>query len=265
MKQDDKPEEPEEPEDFRDAVLIAMLEHPEHAEEIAQWASEHGEDSLNDSLEESIFESVWNELFEDHGPPPSPGLVFDETSHRWVRPTAGDSSASPSSAPKSQADTLQAIASELGDEAKKPGMLAKIKGAFAKAWDAVHVAAISIGHKLNDLAPDILDVAADYSKIFYAGRGDSNQNTPDPFMNSLGVGSSTVAVIASHILGRASVWIRSKLAGRKQEAVAGTLSIEQRSKAVADLLNGINESLGSKETVDAAEVESWMNSKEGAK
>ena len=206
--------------DFRDAVLIAMLEHPEHAEEIAQWASENGEESLEESSE--------------RGPPPSPGLVFDETKHRWVRPESSD-------AKPGVEHALEGLADKLPDEAKSPGTWGKIKSFVASAGSAIYTGATKLGNKLHDLAPDILDVAADYSKIFYAGRGDSNQNTPDPFMNSLGVGSSTVAVIASHILGRASVWLRNKIGGKRQES---QVDWSEAAGMLAEMFAKMHEDLG---------------------
>lgn len=183
--------------DFRDAVLIAMLENPEHAEEIAQWASENGADSLEESSE--------------HGPPPSPGLVFDEEKHRWVRPESADAK------PGTEHD-LEGLADKLPEEAKSPGTWGKIKAFVASAGSAIYTGATAIGHKLHDIAPDVLDVAADYAKIFYAGRGSGRGDTPDPFVDSLGFGANTVAVVASHVLGRASVWLRNKLGGKRQES-----------------------------------------------
>ena len=216
LKQDEKPEDPEE---YRDAVLIAMLENPEHAEEIAQWASENGADSLEESSE--------------HGPPPSPGLVFDEGKHRWVRPESADAAPDASHA-------LEGLADKLPEEAKSPGTWGKIKSFVASAGSAIYTGAAALGHKLHDIAPDVLDVAADYAKIFYAGRGSGRGDTPDPFVDSLGFGANTVAVVASHVLGRASVWLRNKIGGKRQESqvdwseAAGMLA-EMFAKMHADL------------------------------
>jgi hypothetical protein len=105
---------------------------------------------------------------------------------------------------------MSGLADKLPDEAASPGTWKKIKSFISTASKAVYTGATALGHKLHDLAPDILDVAADYAKIFYAGKGSGRGDTPDPFTESMGVGANTIAVVASHLLGRASVWLKKK-------------------------------------------------------
>lgn len=84
---------------------------------------------------------------------------------------------------------------------------------FQRMADTAHAVALDLALKLHDVAPSILDTAADYSKIFYAAGAGKAVN--DPFHEHFGIGPNTVAVIASHVITRAAAFIKGKLAASK--------------------------------------------------
>lgn len=152
---------------------------------------------------------------------------------------------------------FKAVKAKLPAEVKKsPGLMKKAWGAFKKVYPAVATAATAVAVKLHDVAPDILDVAVDYSKIFYAGRGDGRGNTIDPFAEHLGLGASSVAVIASHVLSRAYLFAKKRLTGK---AAKPTLTAAEKAKHVVDILKAINKALGVKVDVDAAAIRKWID------
>lgn len=136
----------------------------------------------------------------------------------------------------------------------------KARGLLGRLWDAVGSKATEIMAKLHGAAPDIFDTAADYSKIAYASHGGSTLGTPDPFAAHLGLSSNVVAVVASHALSRASMWIRKKLG--MSEAVESQLTDQERAELVAEVIAAMHAAMGVDVSAPTAEdVAKWLESR----
>lgn len=157
-------------------------------------------------------------------------------------------------------DAYKAALSEVeGLDDWQPGMLTKFKAIFKIVADEVK----DIGRWLmvhsHDIAPEILDVAADYQKIFYAGRNHGPQHTAvvDPFLDAgLPFGSSAMAPIAATILTKAAYAAKGALGKKAQPTDDGKL--DSKAEKVAMVLNRIYAALGVNVKVDPAKVAEFM-------
>lgn len=90
-----------------------------------------------------------------------------------------------------------------------PAEHAKAKSFLGRVADVAKGLTAELALKIGAAAPDILDTAADYSKIFYANHGPGG--VKDPFTEQFGIGPGTVATIVSHVMAHASMLSKQKL------------------------------------------------------
>jgi hypothetical protein len=177
----------------------------------------------------------------EHGPPPYPGAVFDDASHRWkvAGKGAGDKGQG-----TSQTKTLTDAERAAVGQHVLPGLDAKIQaadaGAAAKpgvmAWaheKAVNamarVGVFLIDHHamLGGLLGGVLDTPDDlknkfgYNPSISSGHGSAIQ---DPVREQLGISTHLAATIATHVLSAGIAFARKKLAGKTSESAPAGLA-----------------------------------------
>ena len=144
---------------------------------------------------------------------------------------------------------FDAVAAKLPDAAKTRGLVGKAKAFYERFFTA----ATNVMMKLHGLAPEVLDTADDFSKIFYAGRGDAAGHSVDPMVSHFGVSSNTVAVVASHVLGSASTYLRKKLRLALDESSAETLAVN-----VVKVFAAFAEEIEGLPVPSVEEVKKWL-------
>jgi hypothetical protein len=163
--------------------------------------------------------------------------VFDEGKHRWVKPHAGDA---PDNAHHA------ALAEHMPPEVfETPGLWERVKDSAAtvaaKAYTRL-VRATPAMLKVMDLAGNLFDSPDDMKKLGYNPTTLAGEGAPtvgDPMKNATGVSTHLACTIASHVLGRASLWARKKLTG-KGDADGWTEAAEM----IAEVLAETNAALG---------------------
>ncbi len=124
---------------------------------------------------------------------------------------------------------------------ENPGMMKKVKHTFNKLNSSIGHIAIQTAFKLSHLAPHILEKASDISHQLM-GAGDAFGHIRDPIEHHTGVPSHIAMKIASHLLGRASVWIGKKIALGK--SMDDGMSIEDQADAILEVLQQTYKSIG---------------------
>jgi len=218
------------------------------------------------------------DLLEDHGPPPHPGLSFDESKHRWVNPHTGETHAHADAPPDHE------VLADLGPApaAVPPTKWAKVKDAVLTATGRLHAALrhpVPAVFAVLDLAKDVLDNPEDLNKwggMYQANVGVAGpQAATDHVRNWTGdatggvgaIGTHLALSIASKVLAKGLVYARKKFAGGKVESEDGD-GVAGAAEILTDVLSRIGESLGLKldgrkvagllRELAAARHESWV-------
>lgn len=182
-----------------------------------------------------------------HGPAPKPGLVFDESSHRWVKPGEAKPGGDKPSADE-HTTTARGLAAKIKAYGQKAVDVALTVG--AKAYELGLKAQYAVMVRGNLSADDIADTAHDYSKIINA------KAVGDPLSTHLGISGNTAAVVASHIVAYGITKFRQAAKKRGSKALDGQGDLAE---AVADLLDSIYSPMGVNVTAD--EVRAWLASR----
>lgn len=171
-------------------------------------------------------------LHESHGPPPRPGLVWDDASHRWARPEGGgaDARTSDEEVPPALARGLKERFNDFA--VKAAGALYKVDALFQKfGLPAVEA---------------VFDTPSDLEKFGYAPLGTGpvaaaqQMGAGDPIRAQLGISAHLAASLISQ--GVAKAWVMAKKRRAKAEADAGDL--EQLAAALSELFALAHEWLG---------------------
>ena len=171
-------------------------------------------------------------LHESHGPPPRPGLVWDDSSHRWVRPEGGgaDARTPGEEVPPALARGLKERFADFA--VKAAGALYKVDALFQKfGLPAVEA---------------VFDTPSDLEKFGYAPLGTGpvaaaqQMGAGDPIRAQLGISAHLAASLISQ--GVAKAWVMAKKRRAAKEADAGDL--EQLAAALSELFALAHEWLG---------------------
>lgn len=150
---------------------------------------------------------------------------------------------------------FDAVAAKLPDAVKADaGLIAKAKAFYQRFY----VATTNLMLKVQGVAPEVLDTADDFGKIFYASRPDAHGNSVDPMVSHFGVSSNTVAVVASHVLGRAAAWMRKKLRMALEATADMAAKVVEVFKAIAEEVAGLP-------VPTVEEVSEWLESRKKAR
>ncbi len=217
--------------------------------------------------------------FSAPGPPPRPGLVWKESTHRWANPhsgeehehsgarVAGDVSAQPASQQQpaehepAAREAARAIAADLtagmpelrADPTLRATVADLALTAAARAYKvALDVTHSKWTHRLAELLGAYFDTPADLAKFGYNPTNTAQTARPvhdpvrDALVAELGVGLSghLMAKIASAVVVKALYFLNAKLAGAPARMSTEGDWVTGIAGLLADLFDTINESVG---------------------
>ena len=197
----------------QEALLLAVLDHPQHAETIVEWASEPGNlDSLADDDEPEPEPTrlahapaggvtIGGKQFV--GGQFIPGEVLDRATPQEKAAVEGKADKPDNPAPSIPG---------LSEDAQKPDNAGKVRRVVSLVTTAAKAAVGKLSAIASKHAPDVLLEAADFAKITFAGTGTGM----DPVKGAVGISANDAALIASHVLGRAALWAKRKLTGNPE-------------------------------------------------
>lgn len=230
--------------DQQEALLLAVLDHPQHAEQIVEWASEPGNLALLEDEPASPKEppkqlahapaggvTVQGRQF--RGGEFIPGDVIDKATPEEkaaVDGKGGDSKPAPS-------------IPGLSPEAQRPENVGKVRQVMSAVKSAAKVAIGRLSLLTSKHAPDVLLEAADFCKITFSAPG----STADPVKGAMGISANDAALIASHVLGRAALWAKRKLTNNPNARLSheDAPDVEALADVLLELLGYIGSAIGS--------------------
>jgi hypothetical protein len=136
----------------------------------------------------------------------------DDIQKRYGKqPTATDKPPEPSHSLDGLKDKLPAV---------DAGTWEKIKHVATRTHEAVYGWMVRATPTIMKLMPDVIENSEDFQKLgFNPGlSGTSGPRTGDPIYEATGIGTHMMATIASHVLAKAFVWTKNKLAGQTNAA-----------------------------------------------
>ena len=154
-------------------------------------------------------------LHESHGPPPRPGLVWDETSHRWVKPDAGGGANARTPGEDVPPELAKGLKARFAGFAEKAaGVLYRIDALVGKAMPGVEA---------------VFDTPSDLEKFGYAPLGTGpvaaaqQMAAGDPIRAQLGISAHLAASLLSQGIAKAWVLAKRKRAAKTEAAVSEDL------------------------------------------
>lgn len=174
----------------------------------------------------------------------------------------GDPS-TPDHDPKTAAHAADQLADHLPDEVKSnPGVMARLGDALLTVAAKVNLAALRNNDRLMQaasLAADIFDTPADLQKFGYAptmSAGTASADATgrmDPLRAHTGIGTHLACTVASHVLGRLSVWAKKRLTKAEEGPDWAGLA-----EVMAGVFAAVNDALGTEGAPDAAAIEAKL-------
>lgn len=203
------------------------------------------------------------------------GTTFQQTRQVSVGGPGGKDGnpATPDHDPKLAAHAAEQMGEHLPDEVKKnPGLMARLGDALLTVAAKVNLAALRNNHRIMQavaIAENVFDVPQDMQKFGYAPTMSAQTASADAAAKAdplrtltadatgVGVGTHLACTIASHVLGRLSVWAKNKVSGAKTEG-AEDADWAGLAEVVAAVFAAVNDALGMEGAPDAAAVEAKL-------
>lgn len=146
----------------------------------------------------------------------------------------GSSGSGGSSVPPADAAELADLKASLPAEARSGGAWEKVQALHGKVRAAAIGAAVQLLSHAHEVYPEVLDTVDDMTRISYA-------KSHDALLAATGVPSSVAVALASHVIARASLYLRKKVMG---ESETPRPSPEELAAIVLKIMQALNEALG---------------------